>query len=77
MELIIDQKIIQTFEGLNIGVVIAKEIDNNTEVGEIQDRIKQRQEEIRTNLNQKRSQMIQKSNAGEVHIQNWGQTQRK
>ncbi|MBI5223734.1 hypothetical protein HY990_04905 [Candidatus Micrarchaeota archaeon] len=51
MKLIIDNRIFETFEGLNIGIVIAKNIDNHAQTTDIWDRIKERQQEILRELN--------------------------
>ena len=52
MKLIIDSNIFERFQGLNIGVVIAKGISNNTEIlGEIPNAISEQEKEIRAKYN--------------------------
>ena len=51
MKFKIDSKIFERFEGLNIGVVIAKGIDNKGLLEEVQNKIREQEQEIRTKYN--------------------------
>ena len=51
MKFKIESKIFEKFEGLNIGVVIAKGIDNTGLFEEIQNKIREQEKEIRTKYN--------------------------
>jgi len=51
MKLKVDSQIFETFPGLNLGVVIARQIDNTGSADEIIELIRKREKEIRENYN--------------------------
>lgn len=51
MKFIIENKIFEKFPGLNIGIVVGKDIDNKSENQEIIDLIREKEKEIRANFN--------------------------
>lgn len=51
MKFKINYKIFEKFQGLNIGIVIAKDIDNTGNVKEIQNKIREQEKEIRAKYN--------------------------
>ena len=50
MKFIIDNKMFERFQGLNIGVLIARDLNNKGSVKEIEDEIRKQEEEISSKI---------------------------